>query len=170
METPASRVVPVASLAARQGKIDFDDLMGEKKYDTWKAYNQSKLANLLFGRELQRRLSQANSTTIAVVAHPGASTTGLFSTPGGSLVKRVFAPLTSKFLFQPAEQGALPILFAATSTDAVPGGYYGPANMGEMKGPPAAALVPDVARDQAVATRLWNVSEELTGLRYLSTD
>lgn len=170
MATPASRVIPIASIAARQGKIDFDDLMGEKKYDTWKAYNQSKLANLMFGLELQRRLSLAKSTTTAVVAHPGASTTGLFSTPGGSLVKRVISPLMSIFLFQPAQQGALPILFAATASDAVPGGYYGPANMGEMKGPPAAARVPEAARDQAVAARLWTVSEELTGLRYLSED
>jgi NAD(P)-dependent dehydrogenase (short-subunit alcohol dehydrogenase family) len=166
-DTTDSRVVSVSSIAARQGRIDFDDLMGEKSYDTWRAYNQSKLANLLFGMELQRRLERSGARTTANIAHPGASTTNLFSTPGGGLVKRIFTPLTKRFLFQSAEAGAQPILFAATSPDAEPGGYYGPANLNEMKGPPAPARVPDAALDTAAAERLWAVSEVLVGLRYL---
>lgn len=166
--TPGSRVVAVSSIAARQGRIDFDDLMAEKSYETWRAYNQSKLANLLFGIELQRRLEQSGAGTTATIAHPGASTTNLFSTPGGGLVKRIFTPLTKRFLFQSAEAGAQPVLFAATASDAKPGRYYGPANLNEMKGPPAPARVPPTAMDTATANKLWEVSEQLVGMRYLS--
>lgn len=166
LATPGSRVVAVASIAALSGRIDFDDLMGKKRYDPWKAYNQSKLANLIFGRELQRRLTRAGASTIAVVAHPGASSTNLFDTPGGALVKKVLSPLMSLF-FQPAEQGALPTLLAATEPQAQPGGYYGPSGFKEMKGAPKPARVPRQAEDLATAARLWQVSEELTGIRYL---
>lgn len=166
LATPGSRVVAVSSLAARQGHIDFDDLMGTRRYDPWTAYNQSKLANLLFGRELQRRLERVRAPTRALIAHPGASSTNLFSTPGGVLVKRVVTPLMRMFLFQSAERGALPILFAATSADAEPGGYYGPGGFNEMKGPPAPARVPPAAKDDTVASRLWTESERLVGLRY----
>lgn len=164
--TPGSRVVALSSIAARSGKIDFDDLMGQKKYDPWKAYNQSKLANLMFALELQRRLTRAGAPTIAVAAHPGASLTGLFATPGGSFVKRFMSPMM-RFMFQPAERGALPILYAATAPQASPGGYYGPAGFGEMKGPVGAAAVPRQALDVSVAERLWEVSEQLVGVRYL---
>ena len=101
-----------------------------------------------------------------MIAHPGASSTGLFATPGGALVKRVLTPLMKAFVFQSAEHGARPILFAATSTEAEPGGYYGPRDLGEMKGVPAPARVPPAAKDEAVARRLWEVSEQLVGLRY----
>lgn len=163
---PGGRVVAVSSIAARSGRIDFEDLMGERRYDPWKAYNQSKLANLMFALELQRRLGRAGSTVTAVAAHPGASTTNLFSTPGGFLAKRVMSPLLSKFMFQPAAQGALPILFAATAPAAMPGGYYGPRGFQEVKGPPGPAAVPRQALDAAVAARLWRVSEQLTGVAY----
>ena len=164
--TPGSRVVPVASLAARAGAIDFGDLMGQRRYKPWKAYNQSKLANLLFGIELQRRLAQAGAATSAVTAHPGVSATQLFATPAAEIGKRVFMPLLHP-LFQPAERGALPILFAATSALAEPGGYYGPDGLGEMKGFPAPARVPAQARDSETAARLWEVSAQLTGVSYL---
>jgi NAD(P)-dependent dehydrogenase (short-subunit alcohol dehydrogenase family) len=140
--------------------------MGEQKYDTWKAYNQSKLANLMFALELQRRLKRAGLPTTAGAAHPGASTTNLFATPGGGFVKRIMSPLMG-FMFQPAEQGALPQLYAATATEAQPGGYYGPGGLGEMKGPVRAAPIPPQALDEAVAERLWTVSQDLTGVRYL---
>ncbi len=161
-----SRVVAISSIAARSGRIDFGDLMGERHYDEWKAYNQSKLANLMFAIELQRRLLRAGSATMAMAAHPGASTTNLFSTPGSFFVKRVLSPLMRRFMFQPAEQGALPILFAATATEAEPGGYYGPRGFQEMKGPPAPAEIPRHALDHDVAARLWQVSEQLTGIAY----
>lgn len=164
--TPGSRVVAVSSIAARSGRIDFDDLMGERKYDTWKAYNQSKLANLMFALELQRRLQSAGMPTTAYAAHPGGSTTNLFATPGAGFVKRVMSPLMG-FMFQPAEQGALPQLHAATAPEAKPGGYYGPGGLAEMKGPVRVAPIPRQALDEAVAQRLWKVSEELTGVSYL---
>jgi NAD(P)-dependent dehydrogenase (short-subunit alcohol dehydrogenase family) len=160
------RIVAVSSIAARSGRIDFDDLMGERRYDPWKAYNQSKLANLMFVLELQRRLAQARLPAIAVAAHPGASTTGLFSTAGGYFVKRVVSPVMMRFLFHSAEAGALPILYAATSPEAQPAGFYGPRGFQEMKGPPAPAVVPRQALDEGVAQRLWQVSERLAGIAY----
>ena len=163
---PGGRVVAVSSIAARSGVIDFDDLMGERNPDPWKAYNQSKLANLLFARELQRRLSASARQTSAMAAHPGAATTNLFATPGGFVAKRILSPLLRSFLFHSAEEGVKPILFAATALEAQPGGYYGPQGYKEMKGGPGPALVPDQAKDTTTATRLWRVSENLTGVVY----
>jgi NAD(P)-dependent dehydrogenase (short-subunit alcohol dehydrogenase family) len=159
-----SRVVAVASIAARNGRIDFDDPMGERRYDPWRAYNQSKLANLMFALELQRRLRSAGAETWAVAAHPGASTTNLFSTPGGFIAKRVISPLLRRLLFQPAERGALPILLAAVGRNAESGGYYGPMGFQEMKGEPGHAVIPRQALDEAAAARLWRLSEQLTGV------
>jgi len=139
--------------------------MGKHRYDPWRAYNQSKLANLLFAFELQRRLAQRGATTAAIAAHPGASLTNLFATPGAAFVKRVMSPLM-RFFFQSADAGVLPILFAGTAPEAKPGGYYGPANWNEMKGPPVPARIPAQALDGAVAARLWEVSQELTGVAY----
>ena len=161
-----SRVVAVASIAARTGRIDFDDLMGERRYDEWKAYNQSKLANLMYAMEYERRLRRAGLATQAIAAHPGASTTNLFSTPGGFFAKRVLSPLAKAFLFQSAADGALPLLYAAAALEAQPGGYYGPANANEMKGPVAPAKVPAQANDAVVAAKLWQASERLTGVSY----
>lgn len=161
-----SRVVAVSSIAARSGQIDFDDLMGERGYDSWKAYNQSKLANLMFAFELQRRLVATGSATQAIAAHPGASTTNLFATPGGFVAKKILSPLLSRFLFQPASRGVLPILHAATAAEARPGGYYGPQGYKEMNGDPGPAFVPSQAMDEAVAARLWEVSEQLTGVAF----
>ena len=161
-----SRVVAVASIAARTGRIDFDDLMGERKYDEWKAYNQSKLANLMFAMEYERRLRRAGLATQALAAHPGASSTNLFSTPGGFIAKRILSPLAKAFFFQSAADGALPLLYAATAVEAQPGGYYGPANANEMKGPVAPAKVPAQANDAAVAAKLWQASERLTGVSF----
>lgn len=165
-DVPDSRIIATASIAARGGEIDFDDLMGEQKYNTWKAYNQSKLANLMFGQELQRRLSDSGAKTIAAIGHPGASLTNLFSTPGATVVKKLMSPLM-RFFFQSADRGVLPILFAATAKDAVPGAYYGPDRLNEMKGNVAYAKLPKACEDLDVAARLWAVSEALTGVRYL---
>lgn len=164
-DVPGSRIVAIASVAAQSGKIDFDDLMGEHRYDTWKAYNQSKLANLMFGQELQRRLSHTGAQTIAAIGHPGASLTNLFSTPGSRIAKQLLSPLMRPF-FQEANRGVLPILFAATAPEAVPGAYYGPGGFKEMKGDVGYASVPPASLDLATAERLWRVSEELTGVVY----
>lgn len=164
-DVPGSRIVAVASIAAQSGKIDFDDLMGERHYESWKAYNQSKLANLMFGQELQRRLARAGVPTIATIGHPGASLTNLFSTPGGGIAKKVLSPLMRPF-FQEADRGVLPILFAATAPEAVAGAYYGPSKFKEMNGDVSYASVPRASADLAAAERLWRVSEELTGVVY----
>lgn len=161
-----SRVVAVSSIAARSGAIDFEDLMGERNPDPWKAYNQSKLANLLFALELQRRLRAANMRTRAFAAHPGAAVTNLFATPGGFFAKRVMSPLLRGILFHSADEGAKPILFAAVSPEAQAGGYYGPQGFKEMKGGPGPASLPPQALDVEVAARLWQVSEKLTGVQY----
>lgn len=160
------RVVTVSSVAARSGKISFEDLQSEHAYRPMSAYAQSKLACLLFGIELQRR-SQAMGWNIrSIGAHPGVSRTDLIANGAGAqsaagLLRRYFW-----FLFQPVEQGALPILYAATAEEAEAGAYYGPDKLGETRGFPAPARVPRQALDRGVAERLWQVSEQLAGVRF----
>jgi NAD(P)-dependent dehydrogenase (short-subunit alcohol dehydrogenase family) len=162
----AARVVSLSSVAARQGAIDFDDLNAEAGYKPMPVYAQSKLACLLFAFELQRRSDAAGWHIASISSHPGVSRTNLLLNGPGrdSIQGRVRSLLP--FLFQPAARGALPTLFAATSPDARPGGYYGPDGMAEVRGYPSAAKAPPQARDQAVAARLWQVSEALTGVRF----
>ena len=155
------RVVSVSSLAHRTGLIDFSDLQGERLYSPWKAYGQSKLACLIFALELQRRSDAAGWNLISNAAHPGFARTNLFAGgPGGliSLATDFAAPLFG----HSAADGARPILFAATSPEAKPGGYYGPSGIGELRGAPARALIMPQARDAAAAARLWDVSAKLT--------
>ncbi len=161
------RVVTVSSIAHRQGKMDFGDLNWERRrYKPWAAYGQSKLANLLFTFELQRRLALADSGVIAVAAHPGIATTNLQSSvkQGGPL-DRAGALLTDKLLAQSAGAGAQPTLFAAFSD--IPGGsFIGPDGFAQMRGAPQIVAPNHRARDGAVAIRLWGVSEELTDTRF----
>jgi NAD(P)-dependent dehydrogenase (short-subunit alcohol dehydrogenase family) len=159
------RVVSVSSLAHRTGLIDFGDLQGERLYSPWKAYGQSKLACLIFALELQRRSDAAGWNVISDAAHPGFSRTNLFASgPGGlvSLASGFAAPLFG----QSAADGARPILFAATSPEAKPGGYYGPGGFSELRGTPAPALIMRQARDAVAAARLWDVSGKLTGASF----
>jgi NAD(P)-dependent dehydrogenase (short-subunit alcohol dehydrogenase family) len=157
--------VSLSSVAARGATMDLDDLQSERSYEPMTAYGRSKLACLLFASELQRRSDETGWGITSIAAHPGISRTDLLTNGAGptsvpGLVRR-FLP----FLFQPAAQGAWPTLFAATAPEARPGGYYGPDRLGETRGHPAPAHVPDGARDGAVAARLWSLSEELVGLR-----
>ncbi|MET0404805.1 MAG: SDR family oxidoreductase [Cystobacter sp.] len=161
-----ARVVTLSSVAAREGAIDFDDLHSKRSYQSMRAYGQSKLACLLFAFELQRR-SEANQWGItSIAAHPGISRTDLLhNAPGrwsGTGMMRTFM----WFLFQPASQGALPTLFAATAPEAKAGSYYGPDKMMEMRGFPTLAKVPPKSEDKVVANRLWGVSQELTGVTF----
>jgi len=161
----APRIVNVSSLAHRTAFIDFGDLQGERVYLPWKAYGQSKLAMLIFAIELQRRSHAAGDKLSAFAAHPGFARTSLFSSgPGGliSLANDFAAP----FLGQSAADGARPILFAATSPEAKPGGYYGPGGFGELRGRPAPSLIMPQARDAATAAKLWGVSEQLTATAF----
>lgn len=157
--TEGSRVVAVSSGVHHVGRIDFDDLQFERRgYNAWAAYSQSKLANLLFVAELQRRLSAAGARTVVTAAHPGYTLTDLQRT---ATAARLFGRLVA---MRPHE-GALPTMRAATDPDARGGDYYGPAHLFEMRGPPVRAKINARARDEAVAARLWAVSETLTGVR-----
>ncbi|HET9125223.1 MAG TPA: oxidoreductase [Solirubrobacteraceae bacterium] len=159
------RVVTVSSMAHRQGAIDFEDLNWEHRpYRRWRAYGQSKLANLLFTLELQRRLTEAGSAVRALAAHPGYASTNLQSHSGSALGDLVMQ-LGNRLFAQSAEAGALPTLYAAVAD--VPGGSYaGPAGLGEQRGPATLVGRSRAAYDIAVARRLWTVSEELTGVRF----
>ena len=171
----APRVVTMSSLAAWMGPIDFDNLQAERSYSAWRAYGQSKLADLLFALELDRRGRAAGWGVLAMSAHPGLTQTNLGrngpSHGEPSRLKTITQPLTDRlmrlpFASQQPEQGAGPALFAATSPSAIGGGFYGPAGLLELTGGPAPAKVPRWARDAKVGARLWEVSEELTGVRF----
>ena len=161
-----ARVVSLSSVAARQGRIDFEDLQGERGYRPMPAYSQSKLACLMFALELQRR-SEADGWGVAsLAAHPGIARTELLHNAPGRWSAAGLARSLLPLLFQPAPQGALPVLYAATSPGAKPGGYYGPDRMSETRGYPAPARVPPRALDAADAARLWSESERLTGCSF----
>src|SRR5580700_1993621 len=164
------RVVNVSSLAHRGGKIDFDNLQGERKYRSWAAYQQSKLANLLFTFELQRRSDAYGWGLMSNAAHPGYARTDLIPNgPGGGGLKGLGAKIVGSFMSHSAAAGAVPTLFAATSAEAAPLGYYGPNGFYELKGDVAAAKIFPQAKDEAVAGKLWQVSERLTGVKWPAT-
>ncbi|WP_299177341.1 SDR family oxidoreductase [uncultured Brevundimonas sp.] len=159
------RMVSVSSIAARQGVIDFDDLNAEQSYRPMRVYAQSKLACLMFALEFERRSRKAGWGVLGLAAHPGVSRTQLlFNTPGGHPMRGARSALW--FLFQPVARGALPTLFAATADEAAGGAYYGPDGLAELRGRPAVARIPPAALDIAAAARLWDVSEQLTGVRF----
>ncbi|EHK75005.1 dehydrogenase [Sinorhizobium meliloti CCNWSX0020] len=162
------RVVTLSSIAARGSKvaINFDDLQAERDYKPMPVYGQSKLACLMFALELQRR-SEMNAWGItSLAAHPGISRTDLLHNEPGRRSAQGLLRSLMWFLFQPPAQGALPTLFAATSPDAVGGGYYGPDRLGETRGHPTEALIPPQAREAHVAKRLWDISEQLIDTSY----
>lgn len=161
LATPGARVVTVSSLAARDAAIRWDDLSWRFGYRRSAAYGMSKLANLLFALELDRRLRAGGRDVLSVAAHPGISATNLSATMGlPSLVVTL-----SGYVLQSAEQGAVPQLHAAAGTDVEGGGYYGPSGWGEVRGRRARRLsLPAAATGGDAAARLWGVSAELTGL------
>ncbi len=167
---PGSRVVTVSSDMHRIGKINFADLQGAKRYSKWRAYGQSKLANLLFAGELGRRAAAAGVDLTSVASHPGYASTNL-QTAGakmsGSKLTERFAGLGNTLFGQSDAQGAIPSLCAATSPDVVSGQYFGPDGPLAMRGAGAKPLAAmKKAYDEPAATRLWEVSEELTGVTY----
>jgi len=162
-----ARVVNVSSLAHRGGKIAFDNLQAERRYKAWSAYQQSKLANLLFTLELQRRSDAQGWGLMANAAHPGYARTDLIANGPGSggwqgLIGKVLRP----WLSHSALDGALPTLFAATHPEAKALGYYGPDGIFELKGAVAPAFVAARAKDEITARRLWEASEKLTGVKW----
>lgn len=164
LETRGSRIVAVTSPAHRQARMNFADLQSDKRYSRRDAYGQSKLANLLFAYELQRRLSAAGAKTLALAAHPGGARSNfnrtlpwLFRGPNYGL----FRPLS-----HPSETGALAILRAATDPHASGGDYYAPSRLMEFTGYPARRKSSDASYDRGAQRRLWEISEELTAVHY----
>jgi NAD(P)-dependent dehydrogenase (short-subunit alcohol dehydrogenase family) len=156
------RVVSLSSVAARSGTINFDDLQAQRSYRPMPVYSQSKLACLMFALELQRRSDAAGWGIQSIAAHPGISRTDLLPNGAGAWSAPGMVRRYMWFLFQPAAQGALPTLFAATSPQARGGAYYGPDKFGETRGYPDVARIPPQALDTSVAARLWIESEGLT--------
>jgi NAD(P)-dependent dehydrogenase (short-subunit alcohol dehydrogenase family) len=160
LRTPGARIVVVSSTAQNFGRIDFDDLNWERRsYNAWRAYGQSKLANMLFALELQRRLGSGNAAPRVTAAHPGYTATDLQRT---STVARLLNPLLA---MKPVD-GALPTLRAATDPVAAGGSYWGPSGFFEMSGPPAIAKISRAATDVATAGRLWTLSETMTAVPF----
>lgn len=164
-----SRVVTVASMAHTIGTIRFDDLHGARSYQKWLAYGQSKLANLLFSFELQRRLERRSRETIAIAAHPGYANTNL-QTAGpqmeGSRLSERFYAFANRLVAQDAARGALPSLYAATAPGVRGGEYYGPDRVAGMIGHPTRTQALAKAYDRATAERLWQISIEHTGVDF----
>jgi NAD(P)-dependent dehydrogenase (short-subunit alcohol dehydrogenase family) len=167
---PGARVVTVSSQMHRIGRINFADLQSERRYQKWLAYGQSKLANLLFAGELSRRASAAGLDLRSLAAHPGYATTNLQTTGpemGGNKLMVRMAGLGNAMFGQPDANGAIPIVYAATEPDAQSGQYIGPDGLFHMRGSGAKPGKPTrKALDQATAARLWDVSQELTGVTY----
>ena len=169
--TPGARVVHTASIAHRFGRIDFDDPhFRTRPYRDMAAYGQSKLANLLFAFELQRRLARAGIDALSIAAHPGYAATNISANNklGASRVGQAMVRLGDRLLGQSAEAGTRPLLLAATSPQAKGGDYWGPRGLMEMRGAPRRVGSTRAARDEAVAARLWTMAENLTDVRYLS--
>ena len=158
-----ARVVTLSSNAHKFGRIAFDNLNGDRRYFRWSAYGQSKLANLLFALELNRRLRASGSTVKSLAAHPGYSATNLQSA-AAPLVDRLVMKASNALIAQSDEMGALPPLFAATEPGLEGGTYVGPDGHGEHRGHPSIVNPNRAARDEGAARRLWEVSEELTGV------
>jgi len=160
-----ARVVTLSSNAHKMGRIDFEDLQSERRYRRWGAYGQSKLADLMFALELDRRLRRAGSTVKSLAAHPGYAATNL-QTAAAPIADRLVMQLTNLLVAQSADMGALPSLYAATHPGLEGGSYIGPDGIGEFRGHPHLVSPSRAARDEQVAARLWEVSEELTGVRF----
>ncbi len=160
-----ARVVTVSSTAHKLGHVNFDNLQGERRYFRWFAYCQSKLANVLFALELERRLRAAGSDLKSLAAHPGYADTNLQNAAPPALDRALFA-LTDRLFAQNAEMGALPELYAATRPNLDGGLFIGPDGFEEQRGHPRVVRPVAAGRDEAAAARLWEVSEELTGVGY----
>jgi NAD(P)-dependent dehydrogenase (short-subunit alcohol dehydrogenase family) len=167
LAAPGPRVVTVSSIAHRRGKIDFDNLQSERSYRPRDAYNTSKLANLLFALELERKAKMVGSKLVSIPVHPGVSRTNIIENgmaPTG--VTAAILGVLAAVAFQSDAAGALPTLYAATAPEAKGGEYIGPDGFLGIKGSPVVETPKPQALDEAVAKRLWTVSEELTGVVY----
>lgn len=166
VQARAGRIVPVSSIAHQGARgINFDDPMFTTNYSPTKAYSQSKLANLMYGLELARRLEAAGSSMMSVIAHPGYSDTNLQSAGPRGPLKTIYR-VTNKVMAQSGTDGARPVALAAAGREAVNGGYYGPTKFGSSRGPVGDSKVSQIARDESQASRLWTLSEDLLGITW----
>ena len=165
VEAAHGRIVVVSSIAHKGGALNLDDLMSDQKYSPTRAYAQSKLANLMFSFELDRRLQAAGSKANCIACHPGYTDTNLQSTGPTGLLK-IFWSSMNKIAAQGLEAGATPAVLAAAGKEAKPGAFYGPGRMGETRGPISDANVADYAFDREKQTRLWEESEKLVGFEW----
>lgn len=169
LDAPAGRVVTVSSSAHRMGKMDFADLNWSNGYKKWAAYGRSKLANLLFAFELQRRLDEWGARAISVAAHPGFTDTNLqYAGPSmeNSKAALVVTGWVNRLMAQPGPMGALPTLYAAVAPEVQGGDYIGPDGLMEARGYPQKVTTNAAAQDRDAAVKLWAASEEATGVRY----
>jgi protochlorophyllide reductase len=164
ISTTHSRVVVITSKARHIGRIDLDDLHGRKRYGRWAAYGQSKLSNLIFALELERRLRAAHTETIALAAHPGYAATNLQT--GSSWYQNAYYAIGNILFAQSAAAGAWPQLYAATASGVHGGELYGPSQSGGMRGYPKRDKIEARARNTDVARRLWEASVAATGVSY----
>jgi NAD(P)-dependent dehydrogenase (short-subunit alcohol dehydrogenase family) len=169
--TDRPRVVTIASTAHKRGQLNFDDLQSTKSYGPMRAYQQSKLANLMFAFELNRRLRAGGSRVMSVAAHPGIAETNLFQSGDYSSMEKVARNLVGHLIgtvLNTDAEGALPTLYAATAPGVEDGGYYGPQGFQEMRGDDVGpARIASQALDTTTATRLWESCERLTGVKFL---
>jgi NAD(P)-dependent dehydrogenase (short-subunit alcohol dehydrogenase family) len=168
LSTSGSRVITVSSIAERFGWINFKNLMGERFYERWIAYCQSKLANVLFAYELQRRLNTIGAKTISLAAHPGFTVTGLRTELMGKKTPLLLRLLATFFerMSQDVEMGVLPLLYAATDPKVSGGEYYGTGGFFQIKGYPKQVRSSKKSYNRELARRLWEVSENLTNVKY----
>ncbi|MCB5943414.1 oxidoreductase [Acidocella sp. KAb 2-4] len=163
-QAPSPRVVQVSSIAHRRGRMNFDDLHYERRYESWGAYQQSKLAILIFAQELQRRSDAAGWGLCSLAAHPGIASTALVANgPGRRSLTGLGFLLGKLCVVQSGEAGAWPLILAATDPAARPGGYYGPRGWGEYRGTPGLAKAEPKALDPQAGARLWQAAEAMTG-------
>lgn len=159
-----SRIVTLSSIAHKSAEINFDDLNSEKNFSRMKAYGQSKLACLMFAYELDRKLTASGSKVLSLAAHPGVSNTNLGNT--GPIWFKLLGPILMPFFTHSPENAALPSLMAALHDGIKGGDYIGPTGKREMTGKPGKVTSTDYSHDKAIASRLWEVSETLTGIKY----
>jgi len=165
VEAAAGRIVVISSVAHKYGKLYFDDLMLTTSYDPTKAYTQSKLANLMFALELDRKLTAAKSAVSCIACHPGYSNTQLQSTGPSGVLNSLYKVL-NPLMAQPAYNGAIPTVLSAAGKEALPGAYYGPTGMFDARGPVSDAVVAGRALNKKNAARLWEESEKLVGFKW----
>ncbi|RLA47767.1 MAG: oxidoreductase [Gammaproteobacteria bacterium] len=167
VEKAAGRFVPVSSIAHKMGvrSMQFDDLDFDHNYGGFSVYRHSKLANLLFGRELERRLRASNKKSTAVICHPGYAATNIQTAEVNSFMGAVMT-LCNKIIAQSSEKGAWAEVLAACDDDAIGGAYYGPTKLNEMRGPIGECIPAKWARDDGAAAKLWEISEHKTGIKW----